>query len=92
MFAMAGGSLNHSLLANRIGAILDRQPPGCRVFNADLRIKVTSAGLCTYAECGVPCGKLQLHGKQQDVLLNPLLIVAVLSPRPKATIAEKSSK
>ena len=36
MFAMAGGSLNHSLLATRMGTLLDRQMPlGCRAFNSD---------------------------------------------------------
>jgi len=81
MFAMAGGSPNHSLLANRIGALLDRQvPPECRVFNADLRIKVASAGLYTYADCSVVCGDLQFSGDQQDGVINPLLIVEVLSP------------
>jgi Uma2 family endonuclease len=58
MFAMAGSSPNHALLANRIGALLDRQaPPVCRTFNADLRIKVDSAGLCTYADRSVVCGE-----------------------------------
>jgi Uma2 family endonuclease len=81
MFAMAGGSLNHSLIANRIGALLDRQvPTGCRTFNADLRIKVTRAGLYTYPDCSVVCGDPQLFGDQKDCLLNPLLIVEVLSP------------
>ena len=81
MFAMAGGSPNHSLLANRIGALLDRQvSPECRVFNADLRIKVVSAGLYTYADCSVVCGELQFSGDQQDGVVNPLLIVEVLSP------------
>ncbi len=81
MLAMAGGSLNHSLLASRMGSLLDRQaPPGCRIFNADLRIKVPSARLYTYADCGVFCGEPQFAGNRQDVILNPLLIVEVLSP------------
>ena len=81
MFAVAGGSPNHSLLANRIGALLDRQmPAGCRTFNSDLRVKVASAGLYTYPDCSVVCGELELFGDQQDVVLNPLLIVEVLSP------------
>jgi Uma2 family endonuclease len=81
MFAMAGGSPNHSLLANRMGALLDRQmPPGCRTFNSDLRIKVAAAGLYTYADCSVICGDLQYANDQRDVILNPLLIVEVLSP------------
>jgi Uma2 family endonuclease len=81
MFAMAGASPNHALLTNNIGAVLYRQmPPGCLTFNADLRIKVQSAGLYTYADCSVICGELEYAGDQRDVILNPLLIVEVLSP------------
>lgn len=81
MFAMSGGSLNHSLIANRMGALLDRQmPPGCRTFNSDLRIQVPAAGVYTYPDCGVFCGEPQFAGNQRDVILNPLLIVEVLSP------------
>lgn len=81
MFAMAGSSPNHSLLANRIGALLDRQvPPGCRTFNSDLRIKVAPAGFYTYPDCSVVCGEREFFGNQRDVVLNPLLIVEVLSP------------
>jgi Uma2 family endonuclease len=81
MFAMAGGSPNHSLLANRMGAILDRQAPGgCRVFNADLRIHIAAARTYTYADCSVVCGELQFSSEQEDNVLNPLLIVEVLFP------------
>jgi Uma2 family endonuclease len=81
MFAMAGGSPNHSLLANNIGAILRGQvPTGCRTFNSDLRVKVAPTGLYTYPDCTVICGDLQFAGDQRDVVLNPLLIVEVLSP------------
>jgi Uma2 family endonuclease len=81
MFAMAGGSLNHSLLANRAGALLDRLvPPGCRVLNADMRIHIASSGTYTYADCSVVCRETQFDSDLQDNLLNPLLIVEVLSP------------
>jgi len=81
MFAMAGVSPNHALLANAIGALLhSRVPPGCRTFNSDLRIKAPKAGLYTYADCTVICGNLEYADHQPDVVLNPLLIVEVLSP------------
>ena len=81
MFAMAGGSPNHSFLASEIGALLRSQMPlGCRTFNSDLRIKVAAARLYTYADCSVICGDLQYANDQRDVVLNPLLIVEVLSP------------
>jgi Uma2 family endonuclease len=81
MFAMAGGSPNHALLANSMGAILrGRTPPQCRVFNADLRIKIPAASTYTYADCSVVCGDLQFVTDQRDTILNPLLIAEVLSP------------
>jgi len=85
MFAMAGGSFNHALLANRIGALLDsRVPPGCRTLNSDMRIKIASARLYTYPDCSVICGEPQYFGDQQDIVLNPLLLVEVLSPATEA--------
>jgi len=81
MFAMSGGSPKHALLISNINALLHGQmPPGCRTFSSDLRIKVISAGLYTYPDCSVICGELQYFGEQKDVVLNPLLIVEVLSP------------
>jgi len=81
MFAMAGGSPNHSLIASNMVVILHRQvPPGCRTFNSDLRIKVAAARVYTYADCSVLCGEPQFSGSQRDALLNPLLLVEVLSP------------
>jgi Uma2 family endonuclease len=85
MFAMAGGSPNHSLLGNRIGALLDREiPEGCRAFNSELRIRAASAGIYTYPDCSVICGDLEYSGEQKDVVTNPLLIVEVLSPSTEA--------
>jgi len=81
MFAMAGGSPIHALLASRMGALLYRQmPQKCLTFSSDLRIKVASAGLITYADCTVICGELQYDSARRDAILNPLVIVEVLSP------------
>ncbi len=81
MFAMSGGTPNHALLSNTIGALLHRQMPlGCRTFNADLRIKASKVGLYTYPDCAVICGDLEYFGDRTDVVLNPVLIVEVLSP------------
>jgi hypothetical protein len=81
MYAMSGGSLKHSILANRIGSILDRlAPAGCIAFNSDIRIKVASSGLYTYPDCGVFCGKPLYADGHRDAILNPVVIVEVLSP------------
>lgn len=81
MFAMSGGSLNHSLIATEMCALLVPQmPQGCRTFNSDLRIKIVAARIFTYPDCGVFCGEPEFFGDHTDVILNPLLIVEVLSP------------
>ncbi len=81
MFAMAGATPNHALLTSSMIALLYPQmPAGCRVFSSDLRIKVSEVGLYTYPDCSVICGDLQYFGDQKDVVINPLLLVEVLSP------------
>jgi Uma2 family endonuclease len=85
MFLMSGGTPNHAFLSNTIGAILHRQmPPGCRTFNAELRIKAPAGGLYTYADCAVICGDIEFADNQPDVVLNPLLLAEVLSPSTEA--------
>jgi Uma2 family endonuclease len=81
MFAMSGGSPDHSLISTRMLVLLDRQlPPGCLAFNSDLRINIPSSGTYAYPDCSVICGKPQFSGDQKDSALNPILIVEVLSP------------
>lgn len=85
MFAMAGGTPVHSQLSTRMGGLLDRGvPKGCRTYNSDLRIKVVSVGMYTYADSVVVCGDLQCDGDHRDVVVNPLLLVEVLSPSTEA--------
>jgi Uma2 family endonuclease len=85
MYAMAGASPNHALLTvGMISQLYRQMPSGCRVFSSDLRIKVAPTGLYTYPDCSVICGDLQYSGDQKDVVLNPLLIVEVLSPSTEA--------
>jgi len=93
MYAMAGASPNHALLTASISALLHRQvPPGWRVFSSDLRIKVAKVGLYTYPDCSVVCGDLQFSGDQQDVVVNPVLLVEVLSPSTEGYDRGKKSE
>ncbi len=81
MFAMAGGTPNHSLIGNRTTSLLDRLvPSSCRVFNSDQRIHMAAPGTFTYADGLGVCGKPEFDSDQKDNLLNPLLIVEVLTP------------
>lgn len=85
MFAMAGASPMHVLIVSNIVAILHgqlRHRP-CTVYSTDLRVKVHASELYTYPDVVVVCGDLQFDDDQQDTLLNPLLIIEVLSESTK---------
>lgn len=86
MFAMAGGSPMHSLIAaNAIGELktkLKGRP--CRPFTSDLRLKVEATGLLTYPDVSVICGPLQFAAGTDDTVVNPTLLIEVLSDSTEA--------
>jgi Uma2 family endonuclease len=86
MFAMAGASIEHNaIVANLIGELrqeLKRRP--CQVFPSDLRIHIPATGLYTYSDVVVVCGEPLLEDEHLDTLLNPTLIIEVLSPTSEA--------
>lgn len=83
VFEMSGGSPEHSLLANRIGRLLGNQldPKGCLVYSSDAKIKVPAMPPYRYADVSALCEKPFYEPlKNQKLLVNPTLIVEVLSP------------
>ena len=85
VFAMAGASVQHVLIAANLVGELRAQLKGrdCRVFSADLRVKVSDSGLYTYPDVAVVCGPLVFDDDRQDTLLNPMVLIEVLSESTK---------
>ena len=82
IYAMAGGSREHALVAMNIGTLLNvglRGKP-CGVHSSDLRIRVVETGLETYPDVTVVCGHADLDPSDRHVVLNPILVVEVTSP------------
>jgi Uma2 family endonuclease len=81
IFAMSGGSPSHALIATNFARVLGNalQGSGCRVYNSDLRVHVPAVTFYAYPDISVVCGKLELTGDRQDNLVNPVLLVEVLS-------------
>jgi Uma2 family endonuclease len=81
MFAMSGASRPHVLivanLVRELGNWLDTWP--CEVYSNDMRLRVAPNGLYTYPDVMVAYGEPQFADDQSDTLLNPVLIVEVLS-------------
>ena len=82
MFAMAGISKDHSrIMVNLIGGLhAALRGQDCEIFSSDLRVKVSANGLYTYPDLTIVCGPVDLEDELADVLLNPTLIIEVLSP------------
>lgn len=81
MFAMAGGTEEHSLIASNlireVGTELKSKP--CKVYTADMRVKIEATGLCTYPDVHVACGDSRFEDAHRDTLLNPKVIFEILS-------------
>ena len=82
MFAMARASLAHNwLVANLVGEVHAKlKGSRCGVLPSDMRVRVGSTGLYTYPDVVVVCGEPQLADNQPDTLVNPTLLIEVLSP------------
>jgi Uma2 family endonuclease len=81
MYAMAGGSERHNLIAANIiiaiGVQLRDRP--CRVYPSDLKVRVPNSKRFFYPDISVVCGETKFADDERDVILNPVLIVEVLS-------------
>jgi Uma2 family endonuclease len=86
VFAMAGATREHNLLVLNVGAELRsalRSRP-CEVYPSDMRVKVPATGLYTYPDDVVVCGKAEFEDDKLDTLLNPKVLVEVLSESSEA--------
>jgi Uma2 family endonuclease len=85
VFAMAGASPRHVLIVTNVVAELRQQlkQRPCTVYSTYLRLQVRPTGLYTYPDVMVVCGTPQFDEVQQDTLLNPTVIVEVLSESTK---------
>src|SRR5947209_3829955 len=81
MFAMAGVSRAHSRVKeNLVGELYARLKGGpCRSHSSDMRVKVSRTGLYTYPDIVITCGEEQYEDAHVDTLLNPQVIIEVLS-------------
>lgn len=80
--AMTGASRKHNRIAMNVGVVLHGQLRGgpCEPFMSDMRVKVERTGAYFYPDVVVACGSARLEDEHEDTLLNPVLIVEVMSP------------
>ncbi|HYY93233.1 MAG TPA: Uma2 family endonuclease [Pyrinomonadaceae bacterium] len=86
VYAMACGSERHNLIAANIiialGVQLRDRP--CRVYPSDLKVRVPNSKRFFYPDVSVVCGETRFADEARDVILNPVLVVEVLSESTEA--------
>lgn len=82
MVAMAGASFGHVRITRNLTVDLDLALMGknCEVFPTELRLRVDPKRLYTYPDISVVCGEPKLADDHKDTLLNPVVLIEILSP------------
>ena len=86
IYAMTGASREHNLIAVNIARELSLQLKSrpCEAYVNDMRIKAAEARSYHYPDVVVVCEKPQFEDQQADSLLNPTVVIEVLSPSTEA--------
>jgi Uma2 family endonuclease len=82
VYKMAGESLAHSTINANVTTTFGLQLRGkpCRVLSPNMKVRASHAGLFAYPDAAVVCGEPQFHDKRKDILIDPTVIIEVLSP------------
>lgn len=85
ILAMAGASREHNLIVTNLVRELSTRLRGCpcETYSNDMRVKISSVRF-TYPDVTVGCEPLEFADGSLDILLNPVVIMEVLSPSTEA--------
>jgi len=86
IYAMTGASREHNLVTINIAGELRNQlkKRPCEAYVNDMRVKAADARSYHYPDIVVVCGTPQFEDAHVDTLLNPTLLIEVLSPSTEA--------
>ena len=86
IFAMSGASRWHSRIETQLTSLVEQHLAGrrCEAFSSSMRVLVVSTGLYTYPDLSVACEEPQFTDAELDTLVNPTLLVEILSPSTEA--------
>jgi len=92
IYEMAGENPRHGAICTNLTRIVSTQLLGtpCQAFSKDTKVRSgpeapqSTKGLFSYPDLVVVCGEIKFHDQQQHVIINPTVIVEVLSPNTEA--------
>lgn len=81
IFAMLGAKRNHNKIVGNLSGLIWQYLKGkdCEFYPTNMRVFIPETGLYTYPDLVVACGEPQFQDDVFDTLLNPVLIIEVLS-------------
>ena len=84
--SMSRASENHNLIAtSTLSSLFTQIRKGpCKIYPSDMRVRVGKSRQYTYPDISIVCGKPLFAGDQKDTLLNPIVVVEVLSSSTEA--------
>lgn len=82
LFAMTGASREHNVVSINIAGELRSQLKGrpCEAYVNDMRVKAAAVRNYYYPDIAVVCGKPEFEDDHVDTLLNPAVLIEILSP------------
>lgn len=85
IFAMAGASFAHNQIVGNVMVDIGQflRDKKCRIFPSDLKVHIESNSLFTYPDLSIIRGKPEFWNSRTDTILNPSVIIEVLSPATK---------
>lgn len=82
IYVMSGGTAAHAAVPMSLGRVLGNRLLGrpCAVFSSDLMVLVEETDLHAFPDLTVVCGPLKRSARRKNLIINPTLLVEVLSP------------
>lgn len=86
IYPMTGASLNHGRIVINVATEISLQlrERECDVLVTDMKVRLQESRKFFYPDVCVLCGEPQFHDERTDIILNPGLVVEVLSPSTEA--------
>lgn len=86
IYSMTGASEKHNLIMTNliitVGSQLRKRP--CKLYPSDMLVETAQTGDYHYPDISVVCGEAEIKHDKRDILVNPTLIIKVLSPSTEA--------
>lgn len=81
IFALAGGSSNHNRIIRNLSSELHfaLKNTQCEIFINEIRVWIETRDLFSYPDIAVVCNNVEYYPDRNDTIINPLIIVEVLS-------------